>query len=59
MPTTLPTRHRGRDVGERRTMLTLLAVVCAFVGLALIEPAFTDTSASAEISDLFAEIAAY
>ena len=40
-------------------MLTLIAALCALMCLALIEPAFTDTSAAAEGSNPFAEIASY
>lgn len=57
MPTNLPIRHRTTNAGERWTLLALVAVACAFMGLTLIEPAFTDTAASAEASNPFSDIA--
>jgi hypothetical protein len=59
MPTDLPARRRATETAERRTLLALLAAICALMGLALIEPAFTDTAAAAESSDLFNETAAF
>lgn len=59
MPTNLPIRYRTTNAGERRTLLALVAMACAFMGLTLIEPVFTDTAASAEVSNPFSDIAEY
>jgi hypothetical protein len=59
MPTNLPIRRRATDIAERRTLLALVAAICALMGVALVEPAFTDTAAAAESSDLFNETAAF
>lgn len=59
MPTNLPARRRATDAAERRTLLALVAAICALIGLALIEPTFTDTAAAAESSELFSETAAF
>ena len=59
MPTTLPVRRQTSPAMERRTLFALAAIACACAGLALIELAFTDTSASAEMTSLFSDIAEY
>jgi hypothetical protein len=59
MPTALPARRRATETAERRTLLAHVAAIFALMGLALTEPAFTDTAAAAESSDLFSETAAF
>jgi hypothetical protein len=59
MPTSLPTRRRTSEIAERRILMILVAAICALMGLALVEPAFTDTAAVAESSDFFNETAAF
>lgn len=59
MPTGLPTRCRATELVEQRTLVILVAAICALMGLALVEPAFTDTAVAAECSDIFRETAAY
>jgi hypothetical protein len=58
MPTNLPTRRRADETADRRTLMFLVAAVFALMGVALVEPAFTDTGAAAESSDLFSKTAA-
>ena len=46
MPTTLPSRRPGQPPPDR-LILSLFAVLVPLMGLALIEPALTNTSAPA------------